>query len=146
MSVPGLALGAWDSKYQTLVAIDVEILRLLVLGTKKPTVISDSITIANGSTTGEKTVWSSEDQLVIKKLEFTVPSGLTVTKVTLDIDGTTVEIPFANTIDLEEVFGSKVYGNTIKIKLTVETAPSSDQNVDVKIYGFNAGKVQIPGG
>jgi len=145
MSVPGLALGIWDSKYQTLTAIDAELLRIYALGTKLPKVVSESITIAANETTGEKTVWNSDDQLVIKKIEFTVPSGLTVTKVTLDIDGNTVELDYASSIDIEQVFGAKVYGNVIKIKLTVDTAPSSDQNVDVKIYGFNAGKTQIPG-
>ena len=146
MSVPGLALGAWDSKYQTLVALDVELLRLLVLGTKNPKVVTGSVTIRSGETEGESTIWSSEDQLVIKRIEFTVPSGITVTEVTLDIDGTTVTVPYASTITPEELFGNTIYGNIIKIKLKVETAPTSDQTIDVKIYGYNAGKVQIPSG
>ena len=145
MSVPGVVLGVWDPRYNTAVAIDAEVLRLIALGTKTPVVVTKTLTIASGNSEGEVTVWEKDSQLVVKRLKFTVPSGVTITSIVLDIDGNTVTIDYADEVDLEEVFGSKVYGTVIKVKLVASAAVSSDTDITVKVYGYDAGKTQIPG-
>jgi hypothetical protein len=132
------------TRYQTLVALDVELLRIAVLGAKALRVIDATIRIPANTNAGEATVYQSDSQLVVKKIEFTVPSGVTIDKITLDIDGNVATIPFTNPLDFEAVFGAKVYGTVIRIRLEATAPVTADTDIAVKIFGFDAGRVQIP--
>jgi hypothetical protein len=144
VSVQGYAIGVWDTRYQTLVALDVELLRIAVLGAKALRVIDATIRIPANTNTGEATVYQGDTQLVVKKMEFTVPSGVTIASITLDIDGNVATIPFVNPLDFEAVFGAKVYGTVIRVRLEATANVTADTDIAVKIYGFDAGKTQIP--
>jgi hypothetical protein len=67
MSLQGYAIGVWDTRYQTLVALDIELLRIAILGTKTLRVINATIRIPANTNTGEATVYQGNTQLVIKR-------------------------------------------------------------------------------
>lgn len=144
MSVPAIAPALYDSKYGTWVALDVELLRLLALGAKALVDLSINTTVqANTNTSNTVDVWKSDNQLVIKYIDVRgVPSGNSVAKVTLIVDGNSMDITQLG--DLEANYGIKIYGTVIQVQVTLASNVTSNTTLTVVVRGYNAGKVQVP--
>jgi len=144
LSIPALAPALYDSKYNAWVALDVEILRLLALGAKTLVDLSVNTTVpANSNVSNTVDVWKSDNQLVIKYIDVTgVPQGNSVAKVTLIVDGNSMDITKLG--DLEANYGTKIYGTVIQVQITLASNVSADTTLRVVVRGYNAGKIQVP--
>lgn len=145
MSLPAVVIALTDiSKGVRYTSLDAEAVRVIALGLQRVRGLSTTVTVPAGSTaTGRQTVYDSTNTY------FVVKSIKTDSSVKLHIvcDGNESVITTSSNvlIDVEAIYGYRLYGSRIEVWVEVDTPPQNDTQVTVELYGGEtATKVQTP--
>ena len=145
MSLPAVLVGLTDTvKGVAAESLDAEAVRVLVLGVKQVRAASTTLTVTAGQTASNRaTAYSDTTRLFVIKT--VVASADCDVHIVVDGIESVVSAKANTPVDVELLYGYRLYGNTVDVYVTVSTAPTTDTSITVTLYGaVTSGNIQHP--
>ncbi|MEM2389232.1 MAG: hypothetical protein QW215_03220 [Ignisphaera sp.] len=145
MSLPAVVIALTDLvKGARYTSLDAEAIRVIALGIQKIRTVSVSVTVPAGSTASDRQVAydSTNTYIVVKSVK-----SSSAVKLHIICDGNESVIPVSPNIllDIEAIYGYRLYGSRIEVWVEVDTPPETDTEITIELYGGEtATKVQTP--